>query len=170
MPATELTAGDNGGLCAGTGRRADAEDILYITLAGFVWEGGCGIFGKPILAKCSGADFDEAKEILNRFPRLRFAVSRRTHRIRMISVNAALLRCFKDAGELLMPHFSLIEDLGRLLEDRQRLSARTVAAILREYRKRRANEDREAARQQGIGTNDTATARGDGADVDQIGR
>jgi len=59
------------------------------------------------------------------------------------SVEEAVKRYFDCACELLSPHELLIGDLGSLLAERRELSWRTVAARLREYRKRLRRETQE---------------------------
>lgn len=51
LPATELTADDEGGLCAGTGRRIWISDEILVMLAGVAVESGYGVVGEVDLTR-----------------------------------------------------------------------------------------------------------------------
>ncbi len=133
LEATELTASDTGGRCEGTGRPVGAQCELLVTLAGFAYESGCG-FSKVDFAKSQTEDFTSAREMLATTEYLRIMVSL-DGVIKVMEVEEALAHHFARAGELLFPHIDIVEHLGSLLAEKRRLSARSVAAVLREYRK-----------------------------------
>ncbi len=131
LPATEVTAGRDGGHCGGTGRSVSAEGKLWVALAGFAVEAGYGV-APPDLPKCAGSDFDRARDILAGHEWLRASGKR------VLGVEAALQRAFSQAGELLLARVDLVENVAQRLMYERRLSARQVAAMCREYSRREA--------------------------------
>lgn len=136
LSATDVTANDDGGFCAGTGRAVHSESELLVSLAGFAVECGYAVGGRIDLAHSHGDDFDHARRILSETEYLRFRVNADRSGVFVQDVDAALLRYFARAGVELLPYSDLIEDIGQRLQIEGRLSARTVAAICREYVKR----------------------------------
>ena len=134
LPATRLELHDTGGLCHGSGKLIETRDELLVTLAGFAWEAGYLLFDVDWVGSRSD-DFDHARDILRRCPHLclGFAASKRKNRVVTQNVDVALKRWFRSAGQALLPHDDLIDVLGDELVLSRKLSARHVAAIMREH-------------------------------------
>ena len=142
MPATEITANHQGGVCAGTGKVVRAEDELLVTLAGFAWESGCGV-AEVDLANSRADDFDVARRILQHSEWLRLlpgADDQGGVVARLKTVDDALLHHFRRAGDLLNPYAELVHAMGERLAVDGVVSARSVVAMCREFAKRSAPE------------------------------
>ncbi len=133
MPATDLTVNETGGYCGGSGKPVRPEDALLVALAGFAVESRYGV-GKVDFARSSCDDFDAARKILGATESLRITFST-DGVIAVEGVEDALSRHFERACEMLWPHAEQVDRLGELLSAEGRLTARRVAAMLREYRK-----------------------------------
>jgi hypothetical protein len=68
LSATELTADETGGLCAGHRGRVGVETLLLVYLAGFAYEGGCGLSGPLDSTESDSDDFRIARGFLHTFP------------------------------------------------------------------------------------------------------
>ena len=135
MPATEITASPEGGLCAGTGKRVLAADQLWVLLAGIAWETGCGLFGARVVWSQMGGfpDVDEAREILATRPFL-WPMVEGKEGWQVGDPETALQHHFERVCERLLPYALEIEELGaRLMDSSGRLSARQVAGWLRAH-------------------------------------
>ena len=126
LPLRAVTACFEGGFCEGSGLPIRPDDNLYFTLAGFAAESCYGLFGMPDWDGSHAEDLDEARAVLGQCPWL--------HGVG--SLNARLTSAFEATCKQLLPHDALVEYIGSRLEYEGRLSARSVAAICREYGKR----------------------------------
>lgn len=139
MPAGELTAFVTGdGFCAGSGKRVRSEDLLLVSLAGYAAEAGCFAERLDLERTREISDFIQARELIESTPLLRGFVAidgelRPGAELRQESVEEALKRHFLWASELIWEHYPFLEMLAWRLADAGRLSARQVAATLREY-------------------------------------
>ena len=143
LPATELTASDDGGLCGGTGREVRRDHVLYVLLGGPVVENGYGIVGTLDFARCGSNDFERAKALLAGAEDWLCRDG-----LRVLTIDEALAYHFDRACDLLCPHIELVDAIGGRLAAEGRLSARRVAALCREYGRRleSAGTDRTPAR------------------------
>ena len=135
LPATEMLLHESGGLVRGTGRRSDSETQLLLALAGPAVESGYGLVGKPDFQKSDLVDFDVARAIIEGTPWLRHSWGEDN-----LSVDEALLYHFERACEQLLAVCDLVDWLGERLNTEGRLSARSVAAVCREFGKQRSGE------------------------------
>ena len=110
-----------------------------VALAGVAWETGCGLGGKVTWKKGEYDDLDEALELIERIQVLRVQVNR-AGRMFLENGLVTIQRWILEAGNLLVKHSHAVEKLGAKLAKLGRLSARSVAAILREHGKRGARE------------------------------
>lgn len=145
LPATYVTADENGGFCAGTGKPIRPQDMLFVVLAGFAAECGCGLFEVDLTASRAD-DFDKARRLLSEcdWMRMRLAQGEKEG-VLIVSVEEALSDYFKRACDLLQPYQDFIERMALRLARKGRLSARSVAAMLREYGKELKRENEQLA-------------------------
>lgn len=137
-PATELTAGAGEGLCAGSGRKVDVEEFLLVTLAGLVYECWYQLDDLDLTTSDTG-DLRVAREIVADHEWLRPISSHHPDgTFTSLNVDEAVAHHLRRVSDLLDPYMDLIEAIGYRLEWAGRLSARTVAAICREYAKRQS--------------------------------
>jgi hypothetical protein len=134
-PATELTVGRDGGLCAGTGRPIRPEDNLLIALGGIAVDSGYG-FCKVDLEHSELDDLDQARRELRSRSWLRLVGDGASPVVLTETVEDALARYFRRACDLLFPEMELVEFMGFRLFQAGRLSARSVAALCREHSRR----------------------------------
>lgn len=134
LPATEIWINDEGGLCEGSGEMIPCETAVLVKLAGVAWEAGCIFTDLIDLANSHFQDLIEAEAILDKAVWLRFRVEDK--KVIEESTSDSLRTWLKQAGELLFPHAFAVESIGASLANRRRLSAKTVAAFLREHGKR----------------------------------
>ena len=141
LPATPLTITPEGGFSAGTMKAQRIEDVLLVTLAGFAWESGClGFSSIDITGIVSpGNDFELAREILAKCDFLSFRINDDGESVSAVPVDDSLSRHFDRACELLNEYRGLVEIMGERLQAAGHLSARSVAAIIREWKKRNEN-------------------------------
>lgn len=129
---------DGSGFTAGTGRSIRIDDALWVYLAGFAAEGGYGI-GNSVDLACSHADdLQRVREILTAEPHWRGCTIMSGQAPKLRSVEASLQAWFTQTCEMLLPYADLVERIGDRLASERHLSARTVAALCREWDKRRA--------------------------------
>ena len=127
--ATEIWATPTEGYCAGPGKRIDRKDALLIMLAGYAHE--MGILPGPIdWDNTHGDDFDVARGWLE--PRHE-RTSIKDGSLVILSMNEALEMWLGRAADMLTPHLEFIERAGDVLMEKRRLSARSLAAMLRNY-------------------------------------
>jgi hypothetical protein len=132
-PATEVGIdGAGAGHCAGTGRTVRSDDQLWVTLAGFAAESWCGVCGVDVLNSRT-ADFDKARGLLRD---ALWRLSMVDGRPAQLTVDEALVRRFESTCEMLWPYMELVERVAERLSAEGRLSARTVAAVCREFDRR----------------------------------
>lgn len=125
-PAGRLTvAADGAGYTAGTGRRVPPGEALLVILAGPAAEAVFGLFDID-WQRSQFKDFDDAREILARYWLL------------ANGPEAALRHHFDIVCCVLLPHAELIEELAFRLMRARAISARSAAAICREYSRRKA--------------------------------
>lgn len=131
--STMIEVNENGGFCGGTGRRISAENALLITLAGFAAETGYGL-ARPVFETSQAQDIDEARAILREYPHLRyFLADLGPDGTPSFSDGDRLLeKWFYRACEQLCPYSHVVEHLGFRLEQHRTLSARSVAATIRQ--------------------------------------
>lgn len=128
LPSTAVWADEDGGLCEGCGKPIDAETHLLLLLAGFATEADYMLLPERVnLPESDGDDFDKAWRLLHQSPHLRNEGE---------SMDDAIMRWMIRTGHALYPYRELVERLGFTLAERRHLSARSVAAIIREWRKR----------------------------------
>lgn len=137
LPVTELTVDDvAGGLCAGTGRPQPVQALVLVTLAGFVAETGYGFDGGTLdLANSQSDDLDKVRGMLRHATHLRI-VADASGTPSVDAIDATVLRYWERACEELWPYSELVEAIAERLVEARRLSARSVAALCREFRKR----------------------------------
>ena len=145
LPATEIWINDEEGMCEGTGQTIALDTSVLVSLAGVAWEAGCYFTDSLDLDGTRDVqDLIDAEAILEKDVYLRTRVE--DEKLIEISTRESLRNWIKRAGELLFPHASAVESIGANLVQHRRLSAKSVAAFLREYGKR---QDKEKARQDG---------------------
>lgn len=83
--------------------------------------------------KAVSSDLDEARQLLRDGPEWMRLRCKEDGSSFVEGVQDALEKAFRETCELLVPHDWLIDHLADRLSDQGRLSARTVAAICREY-------------------------------------
>jgi hypothetical protein len=128
LPITAVWTDEDGGLCEGCGKPIDAQSNLLVTLAWFVTEADYMLLPERVnLTESDGDDFDDAWRILHHSRHLRNEGE---------SMDDALMRWMIHAGHALYPYRELVERLGFILTERRYLSARSVSAVIREWRKR----------------------------------
>jgi len=122
-PATRLIVRDDGsGFCAGTGRRVDAEEALLVALAGPAAEISMRA-GLLDWERSHFGDFGKARHLL-------------TQCVPAKDIDATLRYEFAFACEVLSHDSDLIDAIAERLHDRGEVSARSVAALCREYERR----------------------------------
>ena len=145
-PLTRLTAGEGEGLCEGTNRKRNPEDVLLVLLAGPAAEIGYRsgyTLAQLDLAASSGDDFNEGRQLLRDHEWLRYVPADKLP-LRVQTIEEALQRYFLAACDRLEQYRDLIEeDLGDRLAQEGTLSSRTVAAICREHEKHQHPEERQ---------------------------
>lgn len=132
LPCTELTANEDGGLCAGTYRPARAEDLLLVTLAGFAAESYC-IAGDLDLDACRADDFDRAKTLIEHTEWMRIVGDPDTMTASVTTIEATIQRYWQRTCETLYPYMDIIERIAERLEQDRWISARSLAAMLRQH-------------------------------------
>ena len=136
LPATEILINDKGGgICKGTGKRISVDKDVLVSLAGPAWEAGCCFTDSIDLdSPLHFQDLIEAKAVIDKCVHLRMLVD--GNKMIEKSTRESLQTWLKRAGELLFRHADAVESIGASLEHKKRLSAKTVAAFLREHGKR----------------------------------
>jgi hypothetical protein len=125
LPCTAITANKHGGHCRGTGESCTDYQALMVTLAGYAYEAGCGLWEFDA-GESRTEDFDFARKLIAERPNFRLSDSGDFE-----SVERSLNRHLKRAGEMLFPYLGYVEHLGARLASARKLSARRVAAVLR---------------------------------------
>ncbi len=140
FPATAIRFTEDGGLCEGTGRRVDPYENALVLLAGMVSETEC-LMRPADLIQSHFQDLDEARALLApEWMRCR-GVEPDGHTPQLYSIDEYLLHLFEQVRNKLSPHAIFIGQLAdRLMQDRH-VSARSVAAICREYERRLEREE-----------------------------
>lgn len=124
QPATRLTANENGGLRAGTGKMVFNRYYLQMLLAGIAYETGYGLW-RVNLKHCVFDDVVRSREII----RFEIACERRKATAR--NVESRLQRHLAAVCRKLAPFSDEIEELGGMLEETGDISPRRVASFMR---------------------------------------
>lgn len=135
LPATEILIDDEGGgMCKGSGKRISLDKDVLVSLAGPVWEVGCfSTESIDLDGTLNFQDLIQAEAVINKCIALRYQVE--DNKVIEKSTRESLRAWLKRAAELLFPHGDAVESIGARLEERRSLSAKSVAALLREHGK-----------------------------------
>jgi len=137
--ATEIWATPTEGYCAGTGKHIRTSDALLIVLAGYAHE--IGILPTRIdWDNTHDDDFDVARGCLEPWHE---RIGIKDGSVVVLSMNDALEKWLGRAAGMLFPHYEFIERAGLALMERGRLSARSFAAMLRNYNRELKSEGRD---------------------------
>lgn len=141
LPATGLTAGEGVGFCAGTGDTIRADDAMKLSLAGYASQWGC-VAGKIDLknevafSDDPANDFNEALRLLREHPRLKRIARVESGRPVYVDDLESLQSHFDEVREMLFPFAEAIDNIAVPLGQEGTLSAKRVAAILKDYETR----------------------------------
>lgn len=135
LPATEILINDEGGgMCKGSGKRISLDKDVLVSLAGPAWEAGCCFTDSIDLdGTLNFQDLIDAEAVIDKCVHLRMLVD--GNEMIEKSTRESLRAWLKRAGELLFKHGDAVESIGARLEERRSLSAKSVAALLREHGK-----------------------------------
>jgi hypothetical protein len=139
LPAGELKVYKGGGSYETCNKPILASSHVLIDLAGLAWERLHGI--RLSDDNTEGSDICSACTVIESCPELQNGPQAECATSHVIDDVDILIPWIEYAMLLLKPFLELIDRIGDALAARGRLSARSVAALIREYHKRQVPEE-----------------------------